>query len=141
MRARQHGVVAVLDGLRAQLGDHGAELRKPDLVDGGTDRERVGEVVDVFAGRGEVGQFGDVVEPQRVQAFPHQVLHRLDVVLRGRLEFGQPVDLRLTEVVDEGAQCADLVVGERLGPEHPVGGEIDQPLHLHLNACPIQSGL
>ena len=98
MRAGEHRVVAVLDRLRAQLPDDGAELRQPDLVDGRAHGEGVREVVDVFARRGEMRELGDGVEAERVQALAHEVLDGLHVVLGGRLELGEAVDLGLPEV-------------------------------------------
>jgi hypothetical protein len=141
VRAGEHGVVAVLHRLRAQLADDGAERGQPHLGDAGADRERVGEVVDVLAGRGEVRELGDVVEAEGVQALAHQVLDGLHVVLGGGLQLGEPVDLGLAELVGEGAQLADLLVGERGGAEHPVAGQVDEPLHLDLHARPVEARL
>ena len=55
--------------------------------------------------------------PEGVQPVAEQVLDRLHVVPRDRLELGQPVDLVLAEVVDQPAEArpARAVSGMRAG--------------------------
>ena len=50
------------------------------------------------------------VEAQGVQPLAHEVLDGLHVVLGGRLELREPVDLGLAEVVGERAQRQGLLV-------------------------------
>jgi hypothetical protein len=65
VRAGEHRGIPVLTGELAEGGDHGAQLRQPDVLDGALDGERVGGRVDVLARAGEVGELGDGVEPER----------------------------------------------------------------------------
>ena len=139
--AREHGVVAVLACLRLQFPDDGAELRQPHPVDRGTHRERVRQVVDVLARRREMRELGDVVESQSVEAFADEVFDGLHVVLRGRFELGEPVDLGLPEIVGQRPQRGGLLCCERRRPEHPVTRQVDQPLDFDLHAGAVQPRL
>ena len=141
VRVSQHRGIPQLDGEGAQGGDQRAERREPDLLDGGADRESVGEVVDVLARAGEVGELGDRVESLIAQSAAHQVLDRLDVVTGGRLQLGEGVDLRLTEVGRERPQARFLLLAQGCRPEQPAIGQGDEPLHFHVNAGPVESGL
>ena len=104
VRACEHRIRPELLGAGAELVDDTLKLGQPDLAHGGADGEGVGEVVDVLAGGGEVGELGDVVETEVLQASAHEVFDGLDVVAGGRLELGEFVDLGLAEVGDELAQ-------------------------------------
>ena len=92
--------------------DHLVELRQPHLAHRVADGQRVGEVVDVFARAGEVGELGDPVEPERGESRAHVVLDGLHVVAGGRLEFGEFVDVGLAEAGDERAQRRGLLGAE-----------------------------
>ena len=79
------------------------------FVDGTLDRERVGGGVDVLARAREMGELGDLLEPERRETVAHEVLDRLHVVPGDGLLLGEPVDLGLPEVAVERAQA--LLVG------------------------------
>src|SRR5690606_4614532 len=66
VRVRQQGYVGQLASHPAHLLDQLGRAGEPHLSDGALNHERVGEVVDVLGGAGEVHQLGDVrtvVEP------------------------------------------------------------------------------
>ena len=137
------GVPATSHGDSTQSGDDGAEPRQPDLVDRGADRERVGEVVDVLAGAGEVGQFGDVVQPEGVQSFART---RYSTAFTSCLvvasSVGQPSISALPEVGRRARAARGPAPSlERRRAEHPVAGQSEQPLDLDLHACPVEARL
>ena len=122
VRACQHGGVGVLVGHGGQVLDQPASGRQPHLLDGGPDRQGVGEVVDVLAGAEDVddladrGQHGGAAVGAddagglcgRGQAPLEQVLDGLDVVAGLGLDDAELGDLLGPEVLDDAAQVALL---------------------------------
>ncbi len=109
MGARQHGQFGVVV---RQLG-HGAddlvELRQQYLAACFAQHQRVGEVVDVFGGAGEVDEFADGFQLGIAgDLFLEEVFHRFDVVIGGALDVLDALCVFLAEV---GSDCVEHIAG------------------------------
>src|SRR5690606_34813022 len=70
----------------------------------------------------------------------HQVLNSLDVVTRGRLDLGEPVDLGLAEVGGELPQRTLVLLAQRIDAEQAQLGLEDQPLDFDVHTRTVESG-
>ena len=145
---RQHGHVAQVAGHRGDGFDQGGGPGEPDLLDGALDHQRVGEVVDVLAGAGEVdqlrypGQAGRAFVGNRGEAALEVVLDGLDVVDRLALDLGELGNVVNAEVQGDRAQAGLLVGPERSNVgDDVVVREMDQPLDLDTHALAVERGL
>ena len=139
--AGEHRVGPVRDGALREAVDDVLERREPHPLHRRADGERVGEVVDVLARAGEVGEFGDGVEAEAREPGPHVVFDGLDVVPGRRLEARELVDVGLAEVGDEGPQAGGLLGGEPRRSEQFAVGEEYEPLDFHVDPGPVESRL
>src|SRR5699024_10081430 len=114
---------------------------------GGRDRERVGEVVDVFRGAEDVHdlrqlrQDGGRAEPVwgGGEAALEEIFDRFDVVAGLGLDRRHLADLAFAERRDDFAQVRDFFLGEFwCSGQRPGGREVDEPFHLHLEAGPVE---
>jgi hypothetical protein len=134
--AREHRQRGVRVGHRAQRLDDGIEFRQQHLLPRLVEHQRIGQVVDVLAGAGEMHELQRRLE-RRVafQPFLEEVLDRLDVVVGGRLDLLDVRGVGDGEAVGERAQAADGVVVE--GGQFGDGGlrrQRQQPFDLHTHA-------
>ena len=84
----EHRLAAKRYGLRGEGADESAHFWQPHLANGGTDRDRIRQVVDVFARAGEVGELRDVRKAELLESRPHEILDRLNIVAGGGLKLG-----------------------------------------------------
>lgn len=116
------------------------------VVTAGAQHQRVGQVVDVFAGAGEVDELADLGQLRQLGSLLlEEVFDRLDVVVGGALDFLDALGVLKFEiggqVVQQGIgfggerrHFADLRVGgQALQPAHfDQGAETDQPNSLKM---------
>ncbi len=100
MGARQHRHVGELDGQAADGVGELAHQRQQNGVAAFAQHQRVGQVIDVFAGAGEVDEFVDLGQfRQLLGLLLEQVLHGFDVVVGGALEFLDTLGVLQLEVL------------------------------------------
>jgi len=136
VRAREHRQRGVFACHRHQCGVEALERRLEHFLAGTREHQRIAEVVDVFRGAGEVhelqrrGQFLVVA-----QALLDEVLHRLDVVVGGGLDFLDPDGILDREVRGQRPQASGGRLRKR-GQLHDaiLCGQRQQPFHLDLHA-------
>jgi len=121
---------------RAQRVDELVQRRQQHVLARLPEHQRVGEVVDVFRGAGEVHelergrQLGIVV-----QALLDVVLHGLHVVVGGALDFLDALGRLDVETVHQGVQPLQGNLLERLElGDAGFGGQRLEPLDFHLHA-------
>ncbi len=140
VRVRKHG-----DGARAlgELGDGCAQvlrLGQPDTRDGVLDGQRVGEVVDVFARAADVDELGDAIQTEAGERCANVQLDGFHVVARARFDARQVCDGLGGEFGDELSQLIALGVAQGGGAEKAVLGDIEEPLDLDVESCPVEPG-
>ena len=143
MGPRQHRAVCVLVGQRAQRGNQLVHAGKEEALSGLAQHQRVAEVVDVLGGAGEVYELRDGRELVPVGELRfEEVLHRLDVVVGGRLDLLDAAGVGLVEVVDEPLEIPVGLARERghLADARMVG-QGREPAHLDEHAQAHQSEL
>ncbi len=115
MGSGQHGDLPGLQRQRLELMIQLRQQGVEDLADRRLDDQGPGQVVDVFAGQGEVDEFDVGLKRRPLAHFRLQpVLDRLDVVIGFAFD---PLDLGrvvVAEVLDEFGQKA-LIVGGQAG--------------------------
>ena len=135
MGSGQHGQVARLPRQPVDSFDEALHFGFERLARG-LEHQRVGKIVDVFGGAGEVDELDVRRQPlDPADALLDEVLHRLHVVIGGGLQDLDPLGVRHGEVGMEGLHR--LVDGRRKGRQLRHLGQCRQrgkPLALDLNA-------
>jgi hypothetical protein len=143
MSPRQQRQPGVGVGDFSQRGGHRIELRQQHLLARVAQHQRIGQVVDVLAGAGEVHEFLRLRETGvTADLFLDEVLDRLDVVVGGRLDRLDPLTVGFAEVIRNRCQGGDLggIEGRQFGNLR-FGGQRQQPFDLHLHAPMHQAEL
>ena len=147
VRAGEHRLVGLVARERGDLVGERLRGGQPDLVDRAAHHERVGEVVDVLAGAGEVDELADVVaarsRPGVREPLLEEVLDRLDVVHGDALDLGRarrPRPARTSRRRRAGRRPSSSVSVGAPGTT-PSVVEVDQPLDLDVHALAVQRGL
>jgi hypothetical protein len=143
MRARQQRQRCVGVCQLAQLGSHGVELWQQHLVARIAQHQRVGQIVDVLAGAGEVHEFLGLGQTGvGADLFLDEILDRFHVVVGGRLDRLDPLAIGHAEVLRDGFQRLDLARAEcrQLG-DFRIGGQRQQPFDLDLHTAVHQAVL
>src|SRR5690606_30960670 len=136
MGAREHRQRGELVRHAAQGGGDAVECRQHHVATGGVEHQAVGQVVDVFAGAGEVHELERRAEFGVVgQAFLDEVLDRLDVVVGGAFDLFDAGSVGGREAIGQGAEAGGgaFVEGGQLG-NAGFGGQGQQPLHFNTHA-------
>jgi hypothetical protein len=139
--AREHGLVGVLVGKLSQRHDQLVHLGQQYLASSVAHHERVGEIVDVLGGAGEMDELGDGLEFRVAgNLLLEEVLHRLHVVIGGALDILHPARVLLAEAGHDAVEHVDRMAaqGRHLG-DRLVGRECLEPGHLHLHAIADQT--
>lgn len=138
--ARQHRHVGMLVGKRTDRFGDLAHQRQQHVITARAQHQRVGQVVDVLAGAGEVDELADVGQLRQLcSLLLEQVLDGLDVVVGGAFDFLDALGVGQLEIAGQGIEngvglgreCrhfTDLrVSGQALQPAHfDQGAETDQ---------------
>ncbi len=141
MRARQHRQVGVGVCQLAQLGDDAVDGRQQNVGACVAQHQRIGKIVDVFAGAGEVHEFLGLGQRRVVaDALFDEVLHRLHVVIGGGFD---GLDARAVVDVEIRGDALELfnLRGRERRQFHDarIGGQCQQPLDLHMHAAVHQA--
>jgi hypothetical protein len=100
------------------------------------EHERVGNIVDVFGGAGEVQEFAEFFERGSGDFFLQVIFDRLNVVVRGFLNVFDLLGLFRRESVDNSIELRGFVVGERTALGNAgLSAERFQPQHFDPHAA------
>ena len=133
MSPRQHGLVGVLVRQSGDGVDALVQRRQQRLGPRLAQHQRIGQIVDVFGGTGEMDEFADRFQfGVAGDFFLEQILDRLHVVVGGALDVLDPLGVRQAKVLDQPAQDMEGVLAQRRHfRDAGMTGQRLQPAHLH----------
>ena len=116
--------------------DQLAPVWQDHFVAGGFQHQRVGQIVDVLGGAGEVDKLGDRVQFCHVgDFFLEEILNRFDVVVGGALDRFDALCIFYAEIGDDFIKVTVCVGSKsRNFLDRCVRGQFLQPTHFYLNA-------